>query len=225
MPRIGRVVAAGLPHHITQRGNYQQDVFLNEGDKSRYLRWVQEYSEKYNLAILVYCLMPNHIHFIAIPGEPDSLARTFNSAHMRYSQYFNSKLKRRGHLWQGRFYSCVLDESHFLLAARYIERNPARAGLVQKPWQWPWSSAINHTNKNTSSILKLGDFLNITGMACDSWKKYIDSTEEESLLQRIRKCTLAGYPLGTSTFIEMLEEKFGRKLCPLPIGRPKKLEK
>ncbi len=135
MPRMARVVAVGLPHHITQRGNYRQDVFLNADDKGRYLAWVQEYSVKYNLSILAYCLMQNHIHFIAIPNQPDSLARAFNSAHMRYSQYFNSKLKRRGHLWQGRFYSCVLDESHLVLAARYIERNPVRAGLVEKPWQ------------------------------------------------------------------------------------------
>lgn len=223
MPRIARVVAVGLPHHITQRGNYQQDVFFSEDDRKQYLMWIREYSIKYNLSILAYCLMQNHIHFIAIPNQPDSLAKTFNSAHMRYSQYYNNKLKRRGHLWQGRFYSCVLDESHLMLAARYIERNPVRAGLVKKPWQWPWSSAIPHTDEKGNGYIKLEDFLGIIGVSYSSWKEYIDSAEEKNFLQRIRKYTVTGRPLGTTEFIEGLEAKFGRRLCALPIGRPKKI--
>ena len=86
MPRIARVVAVGIPHHITQRGNYRQDVFLDDSDRRKYLLWIQEYSQKYHLNILAYCLMRNHVHFIAIPQKEDSLARTFNTAHMRYSQ-------------------------------------------------------------------------------------------------------------------------------------------
>lgn len=225
MPRIARVVGVGLPHHITQRGNYQQEVFLDEVDRRQYLMWINEYSNKYDLSISVYSLMQNHVHFIAIPNRPDSLAKTFNNAHMRYSQYFNSKLKRRGHLWQARFYSCVLDEPHFVLAARYIERNPVRVGLVEKPWEWPWSSAITHTDKNRNSPIELGDLLGIIGMSPDMWRKYIDSGEEENLLQRIRKCTLTGRPLGETAFIEKLEAKYGRKLHTLPAGRPPKLRK
>ncbi|MDD4938686.1 MAG: transposase [Candidatus Omnitrophica bacterium] len=216
---MARIVAVGLPHHITQRGNYQQDVFSNANDKNFYLAWIQEYSLKYNLSILVYCLMQNHIHFIAIPNVSDSLARTFNAAHMRYSQYFNSKSKQKGHLWQGRFYSCVLDEPHLILAGRYIERNPVRAGLVEKPWQWPWSSAMPHIDKNSRLPIELGNFLEIIGMSNDSWKKYIDFAEEESSLRHIRKCTLSGRPLGAAAFIETLESKFKRKLFELPKGR------
>lgn len=222
MSRIARVVSVGLPHHITQRGNYQQDVFFEPDDRRQYLSWIREYSLKYSLSILAYCLMQNHVHFIAIPHEIDSLAKTFNAAHMRYSQYFNRKLKQRGHLWQGRFYSCVLDEPHLLLAARYIERNPVRAGLVKKPWQWPWSSAISHANGKENGLIELGDLFGIIGMSCPSWAKYIDSPEEKNFLQRVRKHTLAGYPLGSMAFIEKLEAKFGRRLCALPIGRPKK---
>lgn len=225
MSRIARVVAVGFPHHITQRGNYRQDVFLDAHDRKQYLTWVREYSIKYGLSILAYCLMQNHVHFIAIPDRYDSLARVFNTAHMRYSQYFNRKLKQRGHLWQGRFYSCILDESHLILAARYIERNPVRAGLVKKPWQWFWSSATAHTNEKWDELIELGTLFGIIGMSCDSWKKYIDSQEEEKFLQRIRKCTFSGRPLGAMAFIERLEAKTGRRLRGLPIGRPKKGEK
>jgi putative transposase len=222
MSRIARVVAVGLPHHITQRGNYQQDVFVDEEDRKQYLLWIREYSIKYGLSVLAYCLMKNHVHFIAIPAKEDSLAKTFNTAHMRYSRYFNRKLKQRGHLWQGRFYSCVLDESHLILATRYIERNPVRAGLVKKPWQWPWSSASAHAQAKKDLFTGLVDFLVVVGMRHDYWKEYIDSTEEPNFLQNIRKYTLAGYPLGIPAFIERLEGKLHRSLHVLPAGRPKK---
>ncbi|MBU1727145.1 MAG: transposase [Candidatus Omnitrophica bacterium] len=222
MPRIGRIVAVGLPHHITQRGNYQQKVFVNEDDRKQYLHWIQMYSEKYGLCILAYCLMNNHVHFIAIPAKEDSLCKTFNTAHMRYSQYFNRKLKQRGHLWQGRFYSCVLDEPHLILAARYIERNPVRAGLVQQPWQWPWSSALAHIAQKEADFIGLNDFLKIVGKHHGSWKAYIGFTEELSFLHAIRKNTLTGRPLGTIPFIKALEEKFHRSLSALPTGRPKR---
>ncbi|MFA4842720.1 MAG: transposase [Candidatus Omnitrophota bacterium] len=222
MPRIARVVAVGLPHHITQRGNYQQDVFLDEDERSQYLDWIQEYSIKYGLSILTYCLMRNHVHFIATPTKEDSLAKTFNTAHMRYSQYFNKKLKQRGHLWQGRFYSCVLDEPHLILSARYIERNPVRAGMVEKPWQWAWSSASAHIGRSESMHIKLGDFLGIVDMSHAYWKDYIDSPEKDDFLQNIRSHTLAGWPLGTVAFVEKLEDTFQRKLCALSVGRPRK---
>lgn len=222
MPRIARVVAIGQPHHITQRGNYRQDVFLNADNRKQYLAWINEYSVKYGVFVLAHCLMANHVHFIAIPNESDSLAKTFNTAHMRYSQYFNKKLKQGGHLWQGRFYSCVLDQSHLVLAARYIERNPVRAGLVDKPWQWPWSSAAVHTNRKDNESVEFGDLLGIIGMSSSAWEKYIDSAEEDNFLQDIRKHTYAGRPLGEPEFTAGLEEKYGRRLCALPIGRPRK---
>ncbi len=222
MSRIARVVAVGLPHHIAQRGNYRQEVFLDVGDRMKYLGWIKEYSSKYGLSILAYCLMQNHVHFIAIPSETDSLAKTFNAAHMRYSQYFNRELRQHGHLWQGRFYSCVLDEPHFLLAARYIERNPVRAGITKKPWQWPWSSAAAHSGQKQTGPIELGNFFSITGMSHNSWRAYIDIADSVNFIQGIRKCTLTGRPFGRATFVERLELKFNRRLTALPVGRPNK---
>jgi len=170
MPRIARVVGIGLPHHITQRGNYRQEVFTEDSEREQYLRFISEYSRRFGSRILSYCLMPNHVHFIAVPLNENSLAKTFNSAHMRYSQYFNRKRKMAGHLWQGRFYSCVLDESHLILAAKYIERNSVRAGLVEKPWEWKWSSASEHT-KHGISRLKLIDLFKYIDMDPSSWGK------------------------------------------------------
>ena len=212
MPRIARVVAVGLPHHVTQRGNYRQEVFVNDYDREKYLVWFNECSSKYGLSVLAYCLMSNHVHFVAVPDNEDAMAKTLNTAHMHYSQYFNDKLEQKGHLWQGRYYSCVLDEPHFLLAARYVERNPVRAGLVEKPWQWPWSSAGAHVTGKNTGLIELGDISRFTGMTPDAWKKYIDSPEPEGYLKDIRKNTSTGRPLGLDTFVQDLEGKLGRKL-------------
>ncbi len=153
MPRISRAVAVGYPHHIAQRGNYQQHVFEDEEDYIQYLQWLKEYSQKYSLKIWAYCLMNNHVHFVCMPMKDDSLARTFNTLHMRYSQYFNKKKKVTGHLWQGRFYSSSLDERHLYAAIRYVENNPVRAKIVEKPHEYKWSSARAHVYRRIDHVL------------------------------------------------------------------------
>lgn len=144
MPRIGRIVVPDLAHHVTQRGNYQQNVFEKETDYKQYCHWMSKYAELYGLDILAFCLMTNHVHFIVVPQQEDSLARAFSTVHMRYAQYMNKKREVRGHLWQGRFYSCILDEAHLYCAIRYVERNPVRAKMVRDPWDYFWSSAQWH---------------------------------------------------------------------------------
>jgi len=96
------------------------------------------------MKIYAYCLMTNHVHFLAAPLRRDSLAMTFKYTNMRYSSYFNKKNRRSGHLWQGRFYSCPLHHDHALEALRYVERNPVRAKMVRLPWEYEWSSAREH---------------------------------------------------------------------------------
>lgn len=221
MPRTARIIAIGYPHHITQRGNFCQDVFEDDQDKEKYLIWIQKYSGEYELSILTYCLMPNHVHFIAIPHKEDSLARTFNTVHMRYAQYANKKMQRNGHLWQGRFFSCILDESHLVMAARYIERNPVRAKLVSRPWYWKWSGARVHINKE-KPLIKLHNLLNLIDMTPFEWEKYIDSREDKSVIEAIKKHTLVGRPLGSNQFIEKLSNELNRKFPVLTRGRPKK---
>jgi len=148
MPRRARVVFEGVVHHITQRGNYRQNVFEDDSDKRKYVEFIREYSEKYGMKIYAYCLMSNHVHFIAAPVKEDSLAMTFKYSNMRYSSYFNKKNRRSGHLWQGRFYSCPLQFEHALEALRYVERNPVRAKMVELPWEYEWSSAREHVGFN-----------------------------------------------------------------------------
>jgi putative transposase len=98
MPRISRAVVAGLPHPITQRGNYRQSVFETDVDRVLYLDWLKTYSAKYGLKIWAYCLMSNYVHFVAVPMESDGMARTLNTVHMRYAQHANRKKRTTGYL-------------------------------------------------------------------------------------------------------------------------------
>ena len=161
MQRTARLVVPIYIYHITQRGNQRQNIFQDDEDRLRYLSWIPVcrqagMSTARNIIYhwFAYCLMDNYVHFIAIPRKEESLAKVFSITHMRYSQYFNNNKKKNtsGHLWQGRFYSCVLDKPHLLVALRYMEKNPVRAGIVEKAWQWKWSSATAHINRSTGTI-------------------------------------------------------------------------
>ncbi len=143
------------------------------------------------------------------------MAKTFNTAHMRYSQYFNRKTGATGHLWQGRFYSCVLDQLHLISAAKYVERNPVRAGIAARPWDWKWSSNIE--NIKTGKAARLFEFIDMTP---DAWRRYTDSDDEANDLDYIRKYSATGRPLGNLGFINELETEFGKRLHALPKGRP-----
>jgi putative transposase len=219
MPRIARAVAIGFPHHITQRGNYRQTVFENGADYLQYLQWLKEYSEKYSLKIWAYCLMSNHVHFIAVPAEQDSMARTFNMLHMRYSQYGNAKQEAAGHLWQGRFFSCVLDERHLYAGVRYVENNPVEARMVKKAEQYKWSSARSHVLGEADAVLSKDCYL---VKSITDWAAYLREKEKPDEVEQIRKNTRTGRPCGDAAFGRKIEEIVGRRLIALPHGRPKK---
>lgn len=218
MPRIARVVATGYPHHITQRGNYKQKVFTSNKDYKFYLEHLNRYQCRYSLSILAYCLMPNHVHFVAVPKKEHSLAKTLNVCHMRYAHYFNKKNNLTGHLWQGRFYSCILDDKHLYAAIRYVENNPVRAGLVKKAGEWKWSSAKEHLG-GEKGLLSLGDIYEY--IEINNWKSYLSQKEDERIMGEVRKNTLTGRPSGSDMFIAKLEKIFGKRLKALPRGRPK----
>lgn len=218
MPRILRAIATGFPHHVTQRGNYQQRVFEDNNDFRQYLQWLRDYARKCSLKIWAYCLMSNHVHFICVPMGEDSLARTFNTLHMRYSQYFNRKKKAKGHLWQGRFYSCILDESHLFAAIRYVENNPVRAGVVDSPDEYRWSSVRGHVNRGSDPILSEDCHL---VKEIRDWLEYLKKEDDKVMIDEVRSSTRTGRPCGDDDFISRIEGLLGRRLKALPRGRPR----
>jgi len=136
MPRIARIVGAGYPHHIVQRGNNKEKVFLDREDYTKYLSLLDRYSTGREASILVYCLMPNHVHLLVRPLEEKDLSKMMQGITLCYTQYFNRKYRRTGRLWECRYHSTIIDEDKYLWAvSRYIENNPVRVGVVKKGWR------------------------------------------------------------------------------------------
>ena len=133
MAQLARVIAPGMPHHVTQRGYPRQETFFGEEDYQHHLELMAQFCRAEQVAIWAYCLMPNHVHLIVVPQSAESLRRAIGEVHRRYTRRINFREGWRGHLWQGRFASFVMDEDHLLTAARYVELNPVCAGSVQAP--------------------------------------------------------------------------------------------
>jgi len=209
MARIPRVVLPGAAHHITQRGIRRFDIFRDRDDRKLYVKLFAESSSLHGLRICSYCLMTNHIHFIAIPEEPDSIWKTFHRCHSRYAVKFNLKYGVTGHLFQGRPFSCVLDNRHFWTAIRYVERNPVRAGIVAKAEEYEWSSARAHCNKVPDPLLD-PEWLHNDEVY--DWRAWLDGPDEGDYLQEIRSRTLTGRPCGDDSFIRIVESGTGRHL-------------
>ena len=221
MPRSSRIVIESCAHHVTQRGNNREDIFFVDDDRRVFLTLLADASERYNLDVEGYCLMTNHVHLVVTPKHQDSLANTLKRTNQLYAQYVNRLHGRSGHLWQDRFFSSPLDELHRWRALVYIERNPVRARLCRRAWRWRWSSAAGHCG-----LLDSSELLDLSGwrkqMDVARWRDLLIRAEDEQQTARLRLCTSRGRPLGSDKFVAKLETLFGRRLRPLPRGRPAK---
>jgi putative transposase len=169
--------------------------------------------------------MNNHVHFIGIPEREDSMGNVFKYVNMKYSQYFNKRVGAGGHLFQGRFFSSVMDERYMLACARYIERNPVRARIVKKPWLYRWSSACVHCGLEQNDILGVNRLFDFLDNRKNNWQEYIEEEDEDDAIQELREQTRKGRPLATADFIKKLEHKLGRCLTLKQRGRPRKENK
>lgn len=217
----------GVPHHLTQRGNNREPVFHTPEDRNAYLRILKGLADLHGTRILGYCLMGNHVHLIGIPQLGSSFAQTLRQAHSEYAARWNRREERCGHVWQGRYFSCPLDQQHLLTALRYVEQNPVRAGIVRQPWDWPWSSARAHTSAAASDAFLDSAWPEVLGRwDYREWRDMLhrDISCEEENWNDIRRATLTGEPLGSREFVSLLERIAGRRLRVLPRGRPRKVE-
>jgi putative transposase len=163
--------------------------------------------------VLAYCLMTNHVHLVVVPKNADSLAILFRRVHGRYSQYLNVSRGQSGHLWQQRYFSCPMSESHLWSAIRYVEQNPCRAQIVGTAEEYRWSSAAAHladdaAAKLSGNLLDLGFWAEHGG--AQRWREILSSPEQPDRLTLLRRCTYAGRPFGNEEFVKQLEERFNR---------------
>jgi putative transposase len=219
MARLARVIAPGYPHHVTQRGNRRQQTFFCEADYAVYLDLLADWCAKCRVEVWAYCLMPNHVHLVAVPSDEDGLRRALGEAHRRYTRHVNLRELWRGYLWQGRFASFPMDEAHLLAAFRYIEHNPVRAGLAETPWQYPNSSAKFHVLGTADPLVRTDPCRDLVG----DWSVFLGYPLDTGEIDALRAHERTGRPLGDTAFVESLERLVGRSLAPGKAGRkPKK---
>lgn len=207
MARMARVVAAGVPHHVTQRGNRRQQVFFSDADYKNYLLSLSGACSEAGVAVWAYCLMPNHVHLILVPSDANGLRAALANTHRRYSRDINFREGWRGYLWQGRFASFPMDGNYVMTCARYIELNPVRARLVQRPADWRWSSARAHLKRQDDGVVRVEPLLKRAG----DWKSFLGQGLESDYAA-IRSSERTGRPLGDKSFVRKLEKKLDRVL-------------
>jgi putative transposase len=195
-------------------------VFFVEEDRRTYLRWLSEYCQKYEVKVLAYCLMTNHIHLVLTPSTAEGLQQVLKPLHMRYSQRVNRARGWQGHLWQGRFFSSALAEAYLWAAIGYVERNPVRAGMVVKAQEYPWSSAAAHCGLGNDKVLTQA-WLAKVRESIEDWSLWLSGGEDEESLGILRRNTEKGLPCGSEGFIQKLGIVANRRLEYRPQGRPK----
>jgi len=208
MARIARVVAAGLPHHVTRRGNRRQIPFFAEDDYRFYLDQLAQWCYCHDGLLWSCCLMPNHVHLIAALWGEDGLWLAIGEIHRRYSRRINFRMGWRGHLWQGRFSSSPMDERYLIATARYVERNPVASGIVSSPGEYLWSSASHYLRQHVDPLIHQSP---LSAMV-DDWQAFLAGEVDAESRAAIGQAERPGRPLGDADFVAKLEGMLGRGL-------------
>jgi putative transposase len=201
---MARIVVPGYPHHVTQRGNRRQQVFFCEGDHQLYKKLLANACKSAQCEIWAYCLMPNHVHLVVVPQSEDGLRKLFAEAHRRYTRFINEREEWRGHLWQERFHSFVMDENHLIAAVRYVEQNPVVARLCERAEDWRWSSAHAHIVQRDDELVTVRPMLE----RVQGWREYLQQ-ESDVDIDKLKLASRTGRPMGNDLFLSLIEEKTG----------------
>ncbi len=211
MVRPLRIQFHGAFYHITARGNEQKNIFKSNRDREQFLSYLESAVERYGAVIHAFCLMDNHYHaMIETPdGNLSQILRHINGA---YTTYFNTKRRRVGHLFQGRFKAILVDRDEYATSlSRYIHLNPVRAGMVEFPEEYPWSSYIYYVGLKqvpvwlTTNFI-YGFFAKTPAVAKKRYRQFVNDLVEqeyESPLKDVFVSTI----LGSVEFVKEIQER------------------
>jgi REP-associated tyrosine transposase len=227
MARLGRYFLPDQPLHVIQRGNNREAIFFDADDYARYRDWLAAAAAEYDCAIHGYVLMTNHVHLLVTPRAADSLPRTMQSLGRRYVRHINATYRRTGTLWEGRYRAAPIDsEAYFLACCRYIELNPVRARMVRHARDYRWSSYRAHAEGAADALLtshELYDRLGRTAAARQAeYKTLFRLALGDDFVDSLRAATNGGWALGDARFKRQIVKALGRRVAPLPRGRPAK---
>ncbi len=226
MARLPRICPAGLPQHIIQRGNNRSVCFADIQDFSAYANWLKEYADKFSVAVHAWVFMTNHVHLLVTPEQDNGISQLMQSLGRRYVQYFNHIYRRSGTLWEGRYKSCPVQSRHYLLVCyRYIELNPVRAGMVNDPSEYPWSSYRCNGLGVTSALCKPHvEYRNLGSSRearLSAYRALFAAQIEGEMLRDVRDSVNKGLALGNERFKDDVEQLCGRRVRPAKMGRPR----
>ena len=227
MPRQPRYDLPGLPQHVIQRGNNRQAVFFEEDDCVRYLEDLDAVAKQVGVATHAYVLMTNHVHLLVTPSEKGGISRLMQGLGRRYVAYVNGRYKRSGTLWEGRYKASLVDDEAYLLACmRYIELNPVRAGMVDHPGDYRWSSYAANARGSTASpqvvpherYAALGNDVLSRQQAYRSLFRRALAAEQ---VHEIRQTTNSCLVLGNDRFRQQIAAMTGQRTTLGKAGRPR----
>jgi putative transposase len=212
--------------HLIQRGNNRSACFFADEDYLFYLEHLADQARKHDCAVHAWCLMTNHVHLLLTPSRPESAGLLMKGLGQRYVQYINRTYRRSGTLWEGRFRSCLMQEESYLLACyRYIEMNPVRAGMVEHPAEYRWSSyRVNAQAEHSAWIRPHSLYLALGAskeLAAEAYRELFRHQLEPGLVDQIRSATNGNYALGSARFAAEVEAALGRRATRGRPGRPR----
>lgn len=217
MARKPRVICPGLPHHVIQRGNNRSAIFFDDSDYHAYLSWLGEAMQQYGCKLHAYVLMTNHVHLLLTPDSESSISMVLQSLGRRYVRYINGVYRRTGTLWEGRYKSSVVQSERYLLTCyRYIELNPVRAGMVETPEMYPWSSyAHNGLGQNSKYLDEHDDYLRLgvnKEERCRAYRTLFANHVSGKEIGEVRDSANRNAVLGNDRFREEIEIKLQRRI-------------
>lgn len=227
MARLARFFLPNQPMHVIHRGKDGRRVFFGKGDYERYRDWLAEAAEKYGCAIHAYVLMPNHVHLLVTPRTARSLPRLLQSLGRRHTRQVNAARDLDGPRWEGRYRAAPVEAgAHLLDCVRYIEGNPVRHGLASRAGAYPWSSYPGHAEGAADAVLSdhrvYRDLGATAGKRQRAYRALFKEPFAKGFLDDLRAATNGGWGLGSAAFQRRIGAASGRRVTPLPRGRPRK---
>lgn len=226
MARLKRVAPVGVAQHVIQRGNNRQVCFTDKQDMAAYLSWLQRFSDQFEVEIHAWVLMTNHVHLLCTPRKEMAVSKMMQSLGRMYVRYFNHKFGRTGTLWEGRFKACLVERENYLLEVyRYIELNPIRAGMVNDPSEYSWSSyCCNALGKETKLRSPHDVYMRLGTTTEDRLTAYRNLFEvhvSQELVNELRKCTNSGVAFAGQRFVKEIENLQVGRVSARVAGRPR----
>jgi len=219
----------GIPAHIVQRGNCRQAAFYADEDYKHYLDWLDEGAIRHGCQIHAYVLMTNHVHLLMTPDTSDAISKVIQFIGRNYVSYINRRYRKSGTLWEGRHKGCLVADDDYLLACmRYIELNPVRAGMVEHPVAYRWSSYRNNASGVPRAPLSPHRLYQMLSQENDgrasAYRELFHQCITLDCIQDIRAAVQTGTPLGNQRFREQVEKILQRKVGQSRRGKPNGLK-